>query len=128
MAAWLAAQAGVVVLDSWPARQTIPGASEEDTPRLRAARANAFVAAPGELRRYVTEAAGRRGAKVRSGPPQDAGIHYGCGGELPADERRQQVTVTCRACGHQVDQDRNMLEAMRDVAGSMRSAEPSGGR
>ena len=115
VAAWLAGAASVIVLDSWSAVRTRPAADEEDTSRMAAGRANAALAAPGDLRHAVTAAAGLRGVAVRSAPRGVSGLHYGCPagrGELPADDRARHLIVTCRACGRQVDQDRNVLAGM----------------
>jgi hypothetical protein len=114
VAAWLADTAGVIIVDSWPAVRLRPAAQDEDTPQMAAARANAVLAAPGELRHAIEVASARRGVTVQPGPAGAGSVHFGCpgGGELPAEERALHVVVTCRGCGRQVDQDRNMLAAM----------------
>jgi hypothetical protein len=117
VAAWLAADAAVIVADSWTAVRRRPDAGEEDTAQMDAARSNAAVAAPGDLRRQVRVAAGMRGAEVREAPAGMSGAHYGCGGELPADERAAGVFAVCRACGRRVDQDVNAARAMAASGG-----------
>ena len=123
VAAWLAGSASVIVMDSWPAARVRPAADEEDTAQLAAARANAVLAAPGELRQAVKAAAARRGVALRESPGGASGVHHGCPagqGELPADGRARALMVTCRGCGRRVDQDRNTLAAMITLAGAVR--------
>ena len=115
--AWLAGHAGLVVTDSWTAARRRPGADQEDTAQMEAARGNAALAAPGDLRHQVKTAAGRRGVEVREAPPGLAGLHHGCGGELPSDERAAGVFAVCRACGRRVDQDLNAARAMAASGG-----------
>lgn len=110
--AWLAGQASVIVTDSWPIILTRPGAEEEDTAQMEAARSNAVLAAPGELRASVKMAAGQRGAEYREAPAGLTRAHYRCGGELAKDERAKGVRVQCRACRKHVDQDLNAARAM----------------
>lgn len=117
VAAWLGGSAGVIVTDSWSAARTRPGPGEEDTAQMAAARVNAVLAAPGELRHAVKTAAARRGAELREAPPGLTGVHHGCGGELPADERAAAVHVVCRRCGRRVDQDLNAARAMAASGG-----------
>jgi len=105
----------VIVTDSWSAVRTRPGPGEEDTPQMKASRANAALAAPGLLRQQVKVAAGRRGTRYAQAPAGLAGVHHGCGGELPAGERAQGVIVVCRKCGRRVDQDLNTVRAMAAV-------------
>lgn len=115
VAAWLASTASVIVVDSWSAVRTRPAADREEASRMMAARANAVLAAPGDLRQAVAVAAGRRGVPVRKAPAGASGLHYGCPagrGELPAEDRARHLIVTCRGCGRQVDQDRNTLAGM----------------
>ena len=111
----LADDAKVIVVDSWPAVRTRPAADEEDTRQMQASRANAAVAAPGELRQAIAAGARRRGVPVQDGPAGASGTQQAWpagNGELPADERARSLMVTCRGCGHLVDQDRNVLAAM----------------
>lgn len=119
-AAWIAAQAEEVRLDLWDMRDTSrrPRDGEEDDPQAAAARANRVLAAPGELRDRVRVTAGMAGCRVTRWEPGRGGqVHAGgCGARLPADARRESVTVTCPRCGQQVDQDVNMLALMRAAA------------
>ena len=115
IAAWLTCSASVVIMDSWPAARTRPPAEEEDTWQMQASRANAAQAAPGELRQAIREAARRRGIPVHEGPARTSAAHRDCpagNGELPAGDRARSLVVTCRGCGHLVDQDLNALAAM----------------
>jgi hypothetical protein len=116
VAAWVCAEAAAVVTDAWEAMRRRPADEEEDTRQEQAARANAVLAAPGDLRHAVTIAAQRRGAAVRRPVESLAGVHHGCpaspAGALPAEARAERVMVTCTACGRTVDQDVVMLHGM----------------
>jgi hypothetical protein len=112
VAAWVTGEAAVVVTDQWEMRRRVPDAGEEESVREEAARANAARASPGELRQAVKVAAGRRGVAVRDAPEGMSGVHYGCGGELPAEERMREVMAVCRKCGRTVDQDVNAAAGM----------------
>lgn len=112
VAAWITENAGTIILDEWPASRRRPADEEEDTRQAERARANAHLASPGDLRHAIKVAAERRGVIVQPAPERAAGVHHGCGGELPADERLTEIRVTCRRCGLRVDQDLNMLAAM----------------
>ena len=115
IADWLTGSASVVIMDSWSAARARPAADEEDTWQMQASRANAVLAAPGELRQAIREAARRRGVPVQEGPGRTSTAHQACpagNGELPAGERASSLVVTCRGCGHLVDQDLNALAVM----------------
>lgn len=109
---WVAGSAGRIVVDEWAATRRRPQDEEEDTRQMELARGNARLAAPGELRAAVKAAGVKRGVAVEEGPAGVSGVHRGCGGVLPADERAAGVVVTCRGCGRRVDQDVNAVSGM----------------
>ncbi len=111
VAAWLASEAAVIAVDEWPAGVRLPDITEEDTTQAQRARANARLAAPGELRDLIRVAAGRRGVRVTAPDGVRRDVH-GCGANLSADSRAKDVMVRCAGCGTMVDQDVNALRAM----------------
>lgn len=116
IAAWLCDSAGEIRMDKWEMTSVRrrPGPGEPDDPQAAAARANAVLAAPGELRARVQLTAGKTGVTV-SDPEQHKTpeqVHYGCGGELDPEERRKMIRVTCGQCNARVDQDINMLQLL----------------
>lgn len=116
IAAWLADGAGEIRVDEWSMRDVARKPKEDDDPQAKAARANRFLAAPGELRSRVRFTAALAGVTVTDWEPDGAGkTHHGCGGILDPDERRRAVTVRCGSCAALVDQDLNMLAAMTGV-------------
>jgi hypothetical protein len=121
LGAWVAGGADTVVTDSWDAGRRKPAAEQEDTVRAQAARSNAVLASPGELRGAVTVAARRRGVAVREPAGGLAGVHHGCPvsppGLLPAQDRAAGVLVTCTGCGRTLDQD--VVTAVAMAAGGV---------
>ncbi|MGW4637471.1 hypothetical protein ACWEN6_03030 [Sphaerisporangium sp. NPDC004334] len=113
VASWVTRQAAVVVLDGWNLTDLAqrPGPGPENA-QTRVANANRFMAAPGELRRYIEEAAERQGGAVEKTEFESSLPHIGCGGLLDGDKRKSAVMVGCAACGQVVDQDVNTLEHM----------------
>jgi hypothetical protein len=124
VAAWLCTEAGEVRVDAWEmpplARRPAPG--EDDDPQAAAARANRVLAAPGELRASVrnaarllavpvTGAAGDDDEEENAGSGDGAQLHWRCGAPLDPAARRRGIVVRC-SCGAAVDQDENMLRLM----------------
>jgi hypothetical protein len=110
VAAWLAGQAGQVLLDSWalPPLRAVPDVSAPDDLQAQAARANLVLAAPGTLRSAIQNAAQARGVPV-SAPKLVATNHHACGFPLDAVGRMASALVRCQHCGEEVDQDYNTL-------------------
>lgn len=114
-AAWLTS-GGVaqVVVDGWrvPTRR----AAGENRAMANRARANARLVSPGELRQVIQIAGGRRGVKVVEPSGVKYGMHQGCGGNLPREERSRAALVRCTRCDHMVDQDVNAVRALAAAA------------
>jgi len=120
--AWLAEQAGVLVVDDVDlAALRQRGDVADDDPVLPGtaagqARARAALAAPGRLRQCATGAADRRGVAVRtveSGYLTRTCPH--CGERGDAHPRyAQSAVVTCPSCGRSYDQDRSAATLMLD--------------
>jgi hypothetical protein len=120
-AAWLASEAGLLVLDDTDLARMArrPSVGTEDDRRDRIARANRAVAAPGELRAALARAASGRGVNVqvraRGGLTR---THYQCGGSNPPDGRyAEQTVVRCERCGRDYDQDRNAAVLLLAASG-----------
>lgn len=106
VAAFIADQAGVVVVDDTSiadiaARPTeLPNEVEARIARRRGS------AAPGELREAVRSAAVRDGVGVEVVAHKGLSrTHAACGHENPADDRYMSVGVVCDGCGRTYDQD-----------------------
>lgn len=119
VAAWVADEAAVIVVDEWSVGEAVrrPEDPGDDDRIAEAARANARIAAPGELRSTLTQAVTSRGGRVGD-PPHRAAyrVHHECGGMLDTSSRMAQVMVPCQGCGQVVDQDWNVLQHMREAA------------
>lgn len=117
VAAWVSDAAALVVLDEWGPGGIVHRTrrADLDDHRDRLARANAFLAAPGELRTFIERAAARRGVQTQGGAPPRGRApgprpHAACGtaGEGP----HREVMVWCAACQVAYDQDVNAAQMM----------------
>lgn len=124
VAAWLGTVASTVAVDDTDiSRLTrVPEVGTEDSPQAQAARSNRVVAAPGELRAAVKQAATSRGALIAE--QKSAGettIHFACGTENPRDERyAEEVTVWCDGCPGGYDQDHNATLHLLAASGGIK--------
>jgi hypothetical protein len=119
VAAWLAGQAGQVLLDSWalsPLR-AVPDVAAPDNLQAQAARANLVLAASGTLRAAIQNAAQARGVPMSAPKSVAAANHHVCGFPLDAAGRMASALVRCQHCDVQVDQDYNALCHLLAAAG-----------
>ena len=119
VAAWLTDRAGLVLFEEVNLANLRRRHPDDPDPALpepaaRLARARANLAAPGRLRQYLVNAAGRRGVAVR-----DVDAKYltrtcpTCGVVGDADGRyARSAVVTCPACGCAYDQDHSAAKLM----------------
>jgi hypothetical protein len=114
VAAWLAGQAGQVLVDGWaltPLR-AVPDIVAPDDLQAQAARANAALAAPGTLRSAIENAAQARGVPVSAPTSAATATHHACGSPLDPADRMASTLVRCPRCDVQVDQDLNALRQL----------------
>lgn len=111
VAAWLATDAAVIVIDSWKIDARRPPTESEDTEQERAARANRVLASPADLRNLIKIAANNRGVEVHEEIPHST-HHLACGSTFDAGQQRDQIMVWCSTCHLMVDQDVNAVEQL----------------
>jgi hypothetical protein len=112
VAAWLAGNAQMLAVDDMNIAD-LARSKEDDDPQTVRARSNRQLAAPGELRSSITQAARRRSVPVEV-RAIESGVHE-CGAELTGDRVRS-VTVWCPRCQKAVDQDLNVAEKLLSSA------------
>jgi hypothetical protein len=118
VAAWIADQAGMVVVDDINLKTIthVPPVDESDDHQAVAARRQRQTAAPGELRAAIRAAASARGVAVEAVTPTGlSAVHSTCGGPLTGDPV-EQITLWCSTCGCGVDQDVNAAQHLIRVA------------
>jgi hypothetical protein len=108
-----------VVLESrFVAKVTFhPPGEEGDRHQTERARAQATLAAPGELMQAISRATASRGGTVTELDPKlTTRRHYACGRELPRDvDVATGVVLKCPHCGAAFDQDQNaVLNMLRE--------------
>lgn len=111
VAAWIAADAAMVMVDSWsmPALRTKAPAGSEDTIQAEKARRIANIASPGDLRSRVRQVAEGVGATVAEPDRTPSLVHHGCNGQLDQDNRHKSHMLKCDRRHQLVDQDWNTL-------------------
>lgn len=123
VAAWLTGNVTTVAVEttSLPDLAEVPDVGDEDDRQARLARAQRQLAAPGELRQAIRQAARRRGTSVEETDPKRVSVvHAACGASISRAALTDQATVACPGCGHTFDQDFNAAANLLARALTMR--------
>jgi hypothetical protein len=113
VAAILADQAGLVVVDDTDMGAVAASKSDAPTAVTDPAARRRTYAAPGVLRASIVAAAAREGVPVRSVSHKGMSvIHAECGTVNECDDRFLSALVECEGCGKVYDQDANALEVV----------------
>lgn len=100
-----------------------PGFHGDDGHLDRAGRADRYLAAPGELRQAVEQAADARGVALIPSP--GGRVHHACGRPFGDVSPAGEVMVWCASCETLVDQDVNALHLLQaNVQGQLGSEPP----
>lgn len=120
--AWLARTARVIVVDDMDLAE-LSRSREKDDIRVELARSNRVLAAPGDLRRFMENAAVNHGAAIRkTGTMVSKMTHYACGTVTATPEEYVgQVVLWCDTCGRGFDQDGNAGRLLLAAAGESRA-------
>lgn len=124
VAAWLATQAGRVVVDDTDltrlATRPAPGTADVPTAVERAAAAQRVAAAVGSLRERVITTCRREGVEITEVSHQGVTrTHSACGHTNPADHDYTGRLVDCLGCGRHYDQDRSAVANMLAASGAI---------